>query len=134
MSNRPPTSGTIGGMHHKKESFKSGWSKAQLDLERRLYRGEIPVEQMVLLREWYNIRQEQYQNPDEQAAKKIFDEKRKQFFPKLPEEQKLFNAILIISSVFAGSIDPEVEKFFANGSDVAPTELPSVGMESESES
>lgn len=53
---RSPTTGTAGGLHHERESFRSGWPKARELLDSRVYHGEMPENDVELLAKWYAIR------------------------------------------------------------------------------
>jgi len=82
-------------LHHERESFRSGWSKASELLGKRVYQGEIPEMDAVFLARWYQIRGELLEGKDT----KKFDEQVKVFNSDLPEEipDKLVNAMKIIN-------------------------------------
>jgi|SRR3989344_1507016 len=91
-----PTTGTAGGLHHERESFRSGWPKARELLARKVYQGEIPEEDLILLTQWYTIRNRFFGGD---ADREKFDEEKNEFNKKIPNEapDKLINAIKLIT-------------------------------------
>lgn len=96
MSRRQfPTIGTAGGLHHERESFRSGWRKARELLDSRVYHGDMPEADMVLLARWYAIRSALLSGDD----KKKFELERNEFDQTIPKDasDQLFNAIRLIT-------------------------------------
>ncbi len=90
-----PTTGTAGGLHHERESFRSGWNKANEFLTSRIYQGEMPEADAVLLVRWYGIRKELLESKDRTK----FDNEVKAFNALLPEDTSamLVNAMKLIT-------------------------------------
>ncbi len=98
MTNRQfPTTGTAGGLHHEKESFRSGWGKARGLIESRVYHGDMPTEDAVLLTEWYSIRMVLFQKGNEGKGK--FEQEKNEFNAAIPENasDQLLNALKLIT-------------------------------------